>query len=479
MAGTMLSADSVVDLPPKVAFGLFGGRGSGSWLLDARCDSVEVGAPVRLTLPNGGHDVDGESVELLGRITAIRPPSMIVVDHSQPWRGRIRLQFDPSGPSGTRIRVSVEVSPAGVEWLVQHRGGVIPAPPLRPGVVRIGLIASKTGPAALCVPAAEYLAELAVDEINVEGGLAGREVELLVADDGSNPWTAEREAKRLVRLGCRVIFACVTSASFTAITRSLPDGAALLVHATTNERENSDSPCVVRIGEQPAAQADAMVGRIMNETGGCGWFLVGQDYSWSFAAHRVTRKAIADAVGQVAGEVFTPLGTSDFSEVIEAIRRSGADLVMSSLVGRDEMEFQRQFAASGLRSETGSLSLLMDESTLENIGPSAEGIWTAQAYFQDTAVPGNGEFLKRYRSAHGRWAPSVSTLTQTVYEAIHLYARAVHVCPDDHPRQQGRAFVEAAARRVGAAVGGRDLLSPRLYLAEARMGRFRIFDDVE
>ena len=51
MTSTTLAAESVVRLTAAEAFELFGTPGAGSWLFDARCTSVTVGAPVSLRLP--------------------------------------------------------------------------------------------------------------------------------------------------------------------------------------------------------------------------------------------------------------------------------------------------------------------------------------------------------------------------------------------------------------------------------------------
>ena len=49
---------------------------------------------------------------------------------------------------------------------------------------RLGLLTSKSGPGAVFAMACDYLARLAVEEINAEGGLCGQPVELVVRDHG-------------------------------------------------------------------------------------------------------------------------------------------------------------------------------------------------------------------------------------------------------------------------------------------------------
>ncbi|WP_103383820.1 substrate-binding protein [Pseudonocardia dioxanivorans] len=476
MTSTTLTAESVVELAAHEVYRMFGRPESGSWLFGARCESLSVGAAVRLTLPVGP-DTQRYEVELLGRLSAVRPDAMVVIEHAQPWRGRLKLTFEKLGRSRTRLRVRADVSNSGLEWLVRHTGGVLSVPPVRPDAVRIGVVTSKSGPAAIYSMATEYLAELAVDEVNRDGGLDGRRLELLVVDDATDPEVAAAEARRLVRAGCRAIFACTTSSSFAAIEDVTRADDVLLVQPVMNERGTHDTASVLRLGEQPSAQIEAVARRLVQSTGGRGWYLVGEGYSWSYGAHEAARSVVPAMRGRVVGETFTPLGTSDFGPVIEKIQRSGAEIVMSSLVGSDEVEFQRQCAAAGLRSSVSRMSLVMDESTCAHIGSAAEGIWTALAYFQDGPATGAGELLTRYQDAYGRWAPPISTLSETVYEAIHQYAQAVRRDPDAGPRSQRRALLQHRGGRGGTGVGARDLLVPPLYLAEVRAGALHVFDE--
>ncbi len=474
-ATTTVAAESFIELPPGEAFDLFGQRRSASWLFNARCESVTVGTAVSLSLPLDPQ-LGRHTVELLGRISAVRPGSQITIEHDQPWRGRIRLTLDPAGARRTRVRVRADVTSGGVEWLLRRRG--IPLPDSPPtGNVRVGILTSKSGPGAVYAMAAEYLAELAVDEVNGGGGVGGRRLELLVADDATDAAQAGAEAHRLLRAGCRAIFACTTSSSFAAVRQAVGRTGVLLVHPVINEGGGQDD-AVVRFGERPGAQVAALAGPLMKAAGGRRWYLVGQDYCWSHGAHTAARRALAELGGQVVGDTYTPLGTLDFERIIEQISGAGPDIVLSSLVGSDEVAFQRQCADAGLRAQAKALSLVMDESTYEHVGAAAaEGVVTALGYFQDAPAAGNADLVRRYRDRYGPWAPPISSLSETVYEAVVQYAQAVRANPDDHPVLAHRALLQHRSRRGGTGIGERDLLSQHLYLAEAGRRGLRVFDE--
>ena len=111
----------------------------------------------------------------------------------------------------------------------------------RPDVV-YGLFGARQGAgwvfAADCdvlAVACENLAVMAVDELNADSGLHGRRVRLLIADDATDPATGASQARWLIRAGCRVVLASVTSATFSAVQRAVGDSGVPLVHTVLNE----------------------------------------------------------------------------------------------------------------------------------------------------------------------------------------------------------------------------------------------------
>ena len=64
--------------------------------------------------------------------------------------------------------------------------------------IKIGAILSLTGPAAPFGLPERTAAQVVVDQINKEGGIKGRKLELVVVDDKTNPTEAARAAQRLV-----------------------------------------------------------------------------------------------------------------------------------------------------------------------------------------------------------------------------------------------------------------------------------------
>lgn len=66
------------------------------------------------------------------------------------------------------------------------------------GVLKIGICIPLTGPSAMTGEYAKRAATLAAEEINAAGGILGRKIELVFADDESNPAVGVAAAERLI-----------------------------------------------------------------------------------------------------------------------------------------------------------------------------------------------------------------------------------------------------------------------------------------
>ncbi|GAA3087574.1 hypothetical protein GCM10010464_59310 [Pseudonocardia yunnanensis] len=472
MSRLALTAEQHVDAPPEAVFALFGAGAGAGWVFDAVCDRVAVGAVVTLQAPMFG--VAAGPVEILGRISKVRAPSRIEIRHDQPWRGRLRVHADPDG-TGTRVRLIADLDDAGLHWLMRRRGFSVPdgAPE---GTHPVGLLTSKSGSASVFASGTENLAAMAVDEINAEGGVDGRPMRLVVGDDATDPRLGTIEAWRLVHAGCRVIMASTTSATFSRAADELRDSGVLMVQPVMNEGGSSGA-LRVQLGERPESQLRAAARPIMQVAGGRRWFLAGNDYVWPQVVHSTARRVLAEDGGTVVGETFAPLGTRDFAPLIEDVLNSGADVILSSFVGADLVHFERQCHAMGVRDRCRSLALALDEPTRERIGDdAAAGMWGVSGYFEELPGDVNAAFLQRYRSTYGPFAPPVSSITESVYEAIHLYAKAVRRAGADDPAGTARELRRSRDDfpRGEVAVVGPETVRQRMFVAEATRGGFLV-----
>jgi branched-chain amino acid transport system substrate-binding protein len=406
---------------------------------------LAVGVPVRMpvTLPAS---LGGRRVELLGRVAALSPGRRLVVEYHLPWRGSVMLNASPLGPERCRVRMTVQVDDSALDWLDRARGGLGDlGGRTAPNRHRIGLLVSASGAAAVFAAASENVARLAVEELNADGGVGRRPIELVVGDDATDPRMGAAELNRLAMLGCRVVITNVTSATFEVLRPLAERLRVLLIYTPVNEG-GPTLPGVLHLGERPVGQLQGTVPRLMRQAGGRRWFLAGNDYCWPRATNQQAQRIITRRGGVIVGERYERLGSRDFSPLLEAIQRSRAELIVSTFVGADEAAFERQFYQAGLRDRCQTLALALEESTRDHIGAeAAQGIWNSFGYFEGLATAENQAFLARYRARFGAAAPPVSSMSESVYDALHLYADAARATGTDGGRLHldsliGRSF---------------------------------------
>lgn len=464
MAQLAMYAEEWTAAPPAATFGLFGAGAGAGWVFDAVCDRVVVGAAVRMRAPFDGPGSD--AVEIIGRIAGVQPPSRIEIVHDQPWRGSIKLRFQ-SERGGTRVRLFAGLDEPGLEWLMRRRG--YPTGHVASPNPRLGLLTTKSGPGSLFAAATDNMAMLALEEINSEGGVLGHPVELVVGDDATDARVGVAEARRLVRAGCRTILLATTSATFNAVSQALAASNVLLVHTVMNEGGGAGR-LRIQLGERPEDQLAVAARPLMRLAGGRRWFLAGDDYCWPRSTHAAAHRVLPRHGGRVVGERFAPLGTADFTPIIEAVMTSGADIVLSTFVGADAAAFERQCHAMGLRDRCITLAPAMDESTLAHVGDdAAAGLYAVFGYLEQLPTAGNTTLLGRYRNDFGDWAPPLSSLSESVFEAVHMWWTATRRVGADDPKLIAEAMRPGRFElpRGVITLDDSDRVTQRLYLAEA------------
>jgi len=478
MGSLVFVDEELISSSPDDLFGLFGRCPEAGWLFGSTCDTVARGSVVRFQMPSGWAP-GGGILEATGRIVAVEPPHRIVIEHEMPWRGRVTCTILGVGDR-SRVRIVAEISEEALRWLMRRRGVELPGSD-DTFSYPIGLLTSQSGPASVYAAATEELARMAVDELNADGGVRGRSVRLAVADDATTPAVGAVELRQLVEAeGCRVVVTNVTSATFRALEPVAARSGVLLIHSPLNEG-GTTGELLFRLGERPRGQVREAIPRLMAESGCRRWYLAGSDYCWPRATNRWVTRTIERTGGMVAGERYEAVGTRNFAPLLDAIAASGADLVASTFVGGDEVAFERQFFDAGLRDRCRTVAFCLDEATREHIGDrAAAGLWTVWGYLQQLDTPGNAAFLRRYRARTGECSPPVSSLSESVYEAVHLVGAAARRARTFEPAEVGRQLATATfdGPRGRVTVAGPSHQDQALYLAESVPGGFLIRDAV-
>ena len=293
----------------------------------------------------------------------------------------------------------------------------------RPDAVRIALAVPLSGPLALTAPSVLDLAGLATDEVNAAGGIDGRSIELVGIDSGRAPDTVAAEAAALHRAGAfEVLVGFHTSDVHRALERALPPGARYVF--TPPHEGGRQRPGIVRIGQSPLEQHSAALTWLARHHRARRWVLLGTDYVWPRAVHRAARQILHEVGAQVVGEALVPFGPGETGPLVDLVVHTRADAVLLSLVGRDLVEFNREFTRAGLGRTVLRLSGALEENGLYALGGDDTG--ELFACMPSFAAVGGGDdesqwaLQERLERRSGRRAPVACAYARGVYDGVRL-----------------------------------------------------------
>jgi urea transport system substrate-binding protein len=302
--------------------------------------------------------------------------------------------------------------------------------PAEDETVRVGIIHSLTGTMADSESPLVDATLMAIEEINKQGGLLGRRLEPVVMD-GASDWQqfADHTRALINEQQVKVIFGCWTSACRKTVKPIIEQHDSLLFYPLQYEGlEQSDN--IIYTGSTPNQQIAPAIEWAMTNLGKR-FYLVASDYVFPRAASIQMHPQITGLGGQIVGEKFKPLGSTDFSDVISEIRDSRPELIINTINGNSNVAFYNALLEAGI--STPTLSFSISEAELQHINVKAiMGHYAAWSYFQSLPSQENQLFVKHF---HERFGESRVTSDPMVaaYSGVHLWAGAVRVAESFAP----------------------------------------------
>lgn len=307
-------------------------------------------------------------------------------------------------------------------------------------------------------------AQLALEEINAQGGVLGRPLQLIVVDDQGNPEVGVREARRLI-LQEKVDFLFgVDSSSVALAIAPLTDEYKIplvVTHAATPTLTEQCRPYVFRTSNN--ARMDAWAAASLATTLPVRrWANIGPDYefgrvSWQDFIARL--KQLRPNV-EVVSEQWPRFGSTDYASYITALMRVRPEGVFSTLWAGDMVIFARQAKAFGFFNQVRYFVNPVG-AALEVLAPlgkeAPEGLLVSARYwFLYPNTQRNRAFVEAYRKKFGEY-PSYNA--QEAYAGLHMLALAIQKARSTQAEAVRRAF-EADGGLVYTAPEGRKQMRP-------------------
>ena len=288
---------------------------------------------------------------------------------------------------------------------------------------KIGLLTVKTGPLAQGgIQMEQGIAAFLKEKGNT---LAGRKVDLLVADTGGNPAGARTKAQELIeRDRVNVILGPLAAFELLAITEYVRDNATPLISLAAAEdvTQRKANPFVIRPSATSAQCCHVMGDYAAKELKYQRAATFSEDFAFGYEQMAGFQRVFEDNGGKVVKKLWPPLVTPDYTPFIAQI--GNVDCVFTGLAGSNPVKFMRSYADLGLK---GKIPLLagwtaMDDALLKSLGDEAVGVASAAWYSSDGPSDSNKRFVgamqKDYNVLPGGYSAGMYVAGQCVEAAI-------------------------------------------------------------
>jgi urea transport system substrate-binding protein len=293
--------------------------------------------------------------------------------------------------------------------------------------IRVGVLHSLTGTMAQSEQPVVDATLMAIDEINKEGGLLGRQIEPVVVDGRSDWEHFAREAERLIsEERVEVVFGCWTSACRKSVLPVFERHDHLLVYPLPYEGLEQ-SPNILYTGATPNQQIIPAI-QWAAENIGNRFYLIGSDYIYPRTANLIIRDVVNATGGEILGERYIPLGSQEVETVIDEITASRPDVIINTINGDSNIALFTRLQARGITAESiPTLSFSIAEGEIAAMkGINLSGHYAAWNYFQSIDSEANRDFVQRFKKRYGE-ERTISDPMEAAYIGVNLWAATVRL----------------------------------------------------
>jgi branched-chain amino acid transport system substrate-binding protein len=290
--------------------------------------------------------------------------------------------------------------------------------------IKIGVLEDQSGDFAAATIGKVHAIELAAEEINKAGGIAGRPIELVVYDTQSDNNRYQEFMRRVLqRDKVDVVFAGFSSASREAYRPIVNQFDGLAFYNNQYEGGVCDANMIVT-GAVPEQQFSTLIPWMM-EKYGKNVYTIAADYNFGQISAEWVRNIVKENGGTMVGEEFIPLGVSQFSQTIQNIQTAKPSFVVTLLVGAAQASYYEQAASA-------NVGLPMASSV--NVGqgyehkrfkpPSLANMYVTTNYIEEVDTPEGKAFLAKFKAKYPD-EPYVNQEAANSYIAMNLYKQLV------------------------------------------------------
>lgn len=379
----------------------------------------------------------------------------------------------------TAMWTSAAVATGAGSWVIPARWASAADP------IKVGIATDLTGPIGFAGNANANIANLVVDDINANGGILGRPLEIHIEDTASNESVAVGNVRKLIqRDRVDVVLGGITSSMRNAIKDVIVGrGRTLYIYPQLYEGREC-TPYIFCTGPTPAQQCDELIPWLI-QNGGKRFALPSANYVWPHVLNEYARKVIENSGGEVVLEEYYPLDQVEYSATVNKIMNEKIDVVFNTVIPPGVGPFIKQLYESGFQKEGGRLSCVYyDENTVNlNAAHEWEGLASCLDYFRVLTRSGEDPFGAKLAAAYdarfsGGALFTAGSAATGMYRGLKLWEAAVNeagnVDRDDVAAALDHAKISEGPGGPAEMVPGKWHCRMNMYIAVAKAGQYEI-----
>jgi urea ABC transporter substrate-binding protein len=318
--------------------------------------------------------------------------------------------------------------------------------------IKLGVLEDQSGDFAVATIGKVHGIQLAADEINAAGGIAGRKLELVIYDTQSDNTRYQEFMRRVLqRDKVNAVFAGFSSASREAYRPIVDQLDGFAFYNNQYEGGVCDGHMVVT-GAVPEQQFSTLIPWMM-EKFGKRVYTIAADYNFGQISAEWVRNIVKENGGEMVGEEFIPLGVSQFSQTIQNIQKAKPDILMTLLVGTAQASYYEQAAAANMKVPMGSsVNIGQGYEHKRFQPPSLANMYVTTNYIEEVDSPSSKAFLAKWKAKFPN-EPYVNQEAENSYLAVYLYKQMVERANGSTKRADLRKVIAAGDVCVDAPEG--------------------------
>lgn len=273
--------------------------------------------------------------------------------------------------------------------------------------IRIGVVTPISGTYAGIGQQVTWGLDMAAAEINANGGIMGRQIELVYEDSEANPAVAVQKAEKLYTSENVDFLTGTVNSGATLAVGQVAERAGKLLATTVSFSDaitgDKCSPNVFRVNARAGQQSAALAAWVKQKKPGAKVFYLGPDYEMGRSTVAAFKEN-AELVGaESVGEVFAPLDSKDYSQYFGRVRSARPEVLYTSVAGNDTVRLFTQMKDFGV---LDGLTVLGASGTVTGqnigaIGDAAEGFITGVGYSPLIDSLENKAFVEKFNAENG------------------------------------------------------------------------------